>query len=281
MVEGARGQQRPAQAVDLPRGPRRPLHDPPRGVDEPAAQMVRLLALRRPERDHERAAGRHRGHQGQLVHACRLAGARLGEHRHLPAGRHPDDGRPARRAQRREDRHRRVDRSRQPERGDRAQHRARHDPEQPPRVPLAAAEDRAAPVGLAHARPQCGAGQAAVQPRGDGRGLRAFDPDYALRGRSVDPGGGPEGLLGLVLDSPRSRRQGDGLRRLLPDPDQADRHDRGEPGLAADARDHRLLQPRVALLRRPDRAGHAVPGPFPDHAGRVHDPRGASRSASC
>ena len=38
---------RPAQAVAVPRGPHRPVHDQPRGVDAPAPRLVRPLAARR------------------------------------------------------------------------------------------------------------------------------------------------------------------------------------------------------------------------------------------
>ena len=175
------------------------------------------------------------------------------QRRRLPAGRHADHRRHARRPLRRERGHAEVDRPRQPERGDRAQHRRGHDAEQPPRLPLAAAEDRPAPVGLAEARPPGLARQAAVEHRGDGRRLRPEHPDHALRRRAVDARRRAERLLGRVFDPRRPRRQGHGLRRLLPDPDQADGQHHRHPGLAPDARDHRHLQQGLALRRDPGR----------------------------
>ena len=131
------GQQRAAQAVAVPRGSHRPVHDAPRGVDEPVAPVVRLLALGRAERHHGPAARRHREHEGQLAGLSRLAAAGLRGGQRVPAGRHAGDARQARRRLGRRDRHAALDGSRQPERGHRAEHRGDHDAEQPPRLPLA------------------------------------------------------------------------------------------------------------------------------------------------
>ena len=63
---GLRREQRPAQALALRRGPRRSVRLPPRRVGRHAAPLVRLLAPGRPERHHERAAGRHREQPGNV-----------------------------------------------------------------------------------------------------------------------------------------------------------------------------------------------------------------------
>ena len=178
----------------------------------------------------------------------------------------------ARRRLGRRDRHAGLDRPAQPERGDGAEHRGEHDPEQPPRVPLARAEGRPAPLRLAAAAPARVAGQAAVEHRGDARRLRPEHPDHPLRRRHLDARQRAQRLLGRVVDPRRPRRPGDGLRRLLPAADQADGQHQRHPGLAPDARDHRLLQPRVAVRRDARHAGRRVRVRLPDHARRLHDP---------
>ncbi len=189
--------------------------------------------------------------------------------------------RQARRRHGRRDRHAEVDRPLQPERDDRDEHRRGHDAEQPPRVPRAGAQDRPARVRhAAHRHPRV-AGQAAVEPLGDARRLRAVDADHAHGRRHHDARERAERLLGLVVHAQGRERQRDRLRRLLPDPDQADGHGHRDPGLADLARDARLLQPRLALHR--DARGR--PAPSTSSSSRscpwTTRSRPATASASC
>ena len=188
----------------------------------------------------------------------------------------------ARRPLRRRDRHAALDRPLQPERGDRAEHRRGHDAEQPPRLPLAAAEEGPARLRHAAARPARVAGQAAVQPLGDARRLRPEHPDHALGRRHPDARRRAERLLGLVVHPRRPERPGDGLRRLLPAADQAHGDDHRHAGLA-DLRAASSTPPTATRCCAdvPVTPGTRVPVQVPDPAGGLHDPGRAIASASC
>ena len=97
VVVRPQGAQRPAQAVDHAPGPRRPVRRPPRRLGGHDPPLVRLLAPGRPERDHERARGGHRGVRGQLEDLHRLADPGHADDRRLPAGHDADRAGRARR----------------------------------------------------------------------------------------------------------------------------------------------------------------------------------------
>ena len=150
VVARARAQQRPAQAVAVPRGAHRPVHDQPRRVDAPAARRgstTGCSACQNGIMSEPRVDIENTKDNWATYADWPLPGAH--ERRRVPAGRHGVHGRAARRRLRRRDRHAGLDRPAQPERGDGAEHRGEHDAEQPPRVPLARAEGRPAALRLA------------------------------------------------------------------------------------------------------------------------------------
>ena len=163
----------------------------------------------------------------------------------------PTTRRQARRRLGRRDRHAEVDGPREPERGDRDEHRRRHDAEQPPRLPLARAEVRPAPVA---ARRRSTSSPSLDKPQSN---LTAMLVDYGPSTqitRSSDgistPANAPSDCWGSSGTRTGRQRRRDRLRRLLPAADQADGDGHRDAGLAHLARDPGLVQPRLAVLRR-------------------------------
>ena len=272
VVVPAGGQQRPAQAVALPRGSRRPVHDPPRRVDEPAPQWF----------DYWLSASRTGScsSRGWTSRTPRTAGRRTPTGR-SPAPRDVDvylqgdtqaTAGHARRRSRRQDGHAALDRPLQPERGDRAEHRGDHDAEQPPRLPVAAAEDRPAPLRLAEARPAPPLDKPqsnltamlvdygpSTQITRSGDGIARPPTRRATAGARSSTRTGPDGRSWTSTPATRSR------------PSRRSTSPRRRAG--ASARGILDSSNRDSLYTDSRHAGRRVPVQLPDHAGRLHDPR--------